>query len=563
MNMRIEPHALSGRVDGLIASKSQAHRALICAALADAPTRIICNSSSQDVAATVRCLEALGARVEWRDDGMLMMPIGYAVQAGRGDYDGACTASVSAIDAASAMANANVIDTANVSAIDATDVRPNVNSSDEAINTPSPITAAALINSADVQRAPVSAPLLDCGESGSTLRFMLPLAGALGRECAFTGQGKLPKRPLSPMYEQLAAHGMRMSAQGSFPLTCAGQLTPGRYEIAGNISSQFITGLLMALPLLAGDSELRVIGHLESRPYVDITLDVLKKFGIAIEQHAQGFIIPGGQRFKSPVSMRIEGDWSSAAFWLAAGALGENDALGVPCELSDAVSTSDERDADVNRGAPCEPSDTAIELGNSYVSDAHCKPSDPASTSDERAADAKRCVTCAPLDPESAQGDRAIADILRRFGARIECIGDAVLARPAQLSGIALDASDIPDLVPIIAVVAGASRGDTVISGVSRLRLKESDRICSVMALLDSLGVSAEESDGVLTVHGRGRLEGGTVDSFGDHRIVMAAAVAGSVARAPVTISGAQVSDKSYPGFFDIFAALGGRAVEV
>lgn len=502
MNMRIEPHALSGRVDGLIASKSQAHRALICAALADAPTRIVCNSSSQDVAATVRCLEALGARVEWRDDGMLMMPIGYAVQSGRGDYDGACAASVSEIDA--------------------TNVRPNVNSSDEAINTPSPITAAALINSADVQRAPVSAPLLDCGESGSTLRFMLPLAGALGRECAFTGQGKLPKRPLSPMYEQLAAHGMRMSAQGSFPLTCAGQLTPGRYEIAGNISSQFITGLLMALPLLAGDSELRVIGHLESRPYVDITLDVLKKFGIAIEQHAQGFIIPGGQRFKSPVSMRIEGDWSSAAFWLAAGALGENDVSGVPCELSDTVSTSDERDAD-----------------------------------------AKRCVICAPLDPESAQGDRAIADILRRFGARIECIGDAVLARPAQLSGIALDASDIPDLVPIIAVVAGASRGDTVISGVSRLRLKESDRICSVLALLDSLGVSAEESDGVLTVHGRGRLEGGTVDSFGDHRIVMAAAVAGSVARAPVTISGAQVSDKSYPGFFDIFAALGGRAVEV
>lgn len=555
MNMRIEPHALSGRVEGMIASKSQAHRALICAALADAPTRIVCNSYSQDVRATVRCLEALGARVEWRGDGMLMLPVGYAGQTGRGYAGEVRAANACAIDAANAMTNANAIGMANVN--------PNVSSGDEAIDTPSPIAAAAPINSADARCVHVSAPLLDCGESGSTLRFMLPLAGALGRECAFTGQGKLPTRPLSPMYEQLAAHGMRMSAQGSFPLRCAGQLSPGRYEIAGNISSQFITGLLMALPLLAGDSELRVIGQLESRPYVDITLDVLNKFGIAIERNAQGFIIPGGQRFKSPASMRIEGDWSSAAFWLAAGALGASDVSGVPCKLSDTVSMSDERDADVNRGAPCEPSDTAIELGNSDVPDAPCKLSAPASTSYEREAGGERCVSCAPLDPASAQGDRAIADVLRRFGARIESAGDTVLARPARLSGIALDASDIPDLVPIIAVVAGAARGDTVISGVSRLRLKESDRICSVMALLGALGVSAEEAGGVLTVHGRGRLEGGTVDSFGDHRIVMAAAVAGSVARAPVTISGAQASDKSYPGFFDIFAALGGRAVEV
>lgn len=421
MNLRITPAALSGRIDDVVASKSQAHRALICAALADAPTLIRCNSTSKDVRATARCIEALGARADFGRDTIEVAPIS-AVCAGA---------------------------------------------------------------------------LLDCGESGSTLRFMLPLAGALHMECAFTGQGLLAKRPLSPMYEQLAAHGMNMSPQGAFPLKAVGRLTPGRFEIAGNISSQFITGLLMALPLLDGDSEIAVTGRLESGPYVDMTLDMLSRFGIAVERIPAGFRVPGGQRFISPGELAIEGDWSNAAFWLAAGALGG----------------------------------TGVE--------------------------------CAPLRMDSAQGDRAIADILSRFGARVGQSGASVTARSAALGGIELDASDIPDLVPIVAVAAGAAHGDTRITGVARLRLKESDRIQSVIALLTALGVVAEEHDGMLTVHGRGGLDGGVVDSFNDHRIAMAAAVAGSVARAPVTILGAQASDKSYPGFFDKFAALGGRVQEV
>lgn len=422
MNMKITPRPLAGRVTDTIASKSHAHRAMICAALADAPTLIHCNSTSKDVHATAGCIEALGARAMFGSDTILVTPIGAAGQGGA---------------------------------------------------------------------------LLDCCESGSTLRFMLPLVGALGRECAFIGRGKLAERPLSPLYEQLIAHGMHMSPQGAFPLECAGKLMPGRYEIAGNVSSQFITGLLMALPLLDSDSEIRVIGRLESGPYVDMTIDTLADFGVAIRHTDDGFEVPGGQSFRSPRDLVIEGDWSNAAFWLAAGALG---------------------------GAG---------------------------------------VECGPLNADSAQGDRAIAAILAQFGAQVEQCGMLYYAKPAPLHAVDIDATDIPDLVPIVSVVAGMAQGDTHISGVSRLRLKESDRIESVIALLAALGVKAWERDGVLTICGAGTFTGGEINSYNDHRIAMAAAIAGTVARGPVIIHGAQASDKSYPGFFDKLTALGGCAEEV
>ena len=427
MNVRITPGALSGRIGDVIASKSQAHRVLICAALADGPTRIECNSQSQDIRATARCIEALGAHVEFHTGGMDVNPIPRALES--------------------------------------TDL-----------------------------------PTLDCGESGSTLRFMLPLVGALGRKCAFTGQGLLASRPLSPLYEQLAQHGMVMTPVGAFPLRCGGALRSGRYEIAGNVSSQFITGLLIALPLLNGDSEIAIPGRLESEPYVNMTLDALAQFGIRIAR-ANGndrvYHVAGGQRVTTPGQVRIEGDWSSAAFWLAAGALG-----GVGVE-------------------------------------------------------------CAPLNANSTQGDRAIVDILERFGAGVERCPGAVRVHPATLGGIELDAADIPDLVPIVAVVAGAARGVTRITSISRLRLKESDRVASVLSMMRALGVEAYEQGGILIIRGRGTLLGGVVDAFNDHRIAMAASIAGSAARTPVTVLGAQACAKSYPGFFEKFAALGGRAEEV
>ena len=423
MKAVITPHALSGRIDNVISSKSQAHRILICSALANAHTHILCNSTSKDVHATARCIKALGADAVFTDGVIDVTPI------------------------ASDMVH--------------------------------------------------TGSLLDCGESGSTLRFMLPLVGALGIECAFTGQGMLASRPLSPLYEQLTGHGMNISQPGAFPLKCSGKLQAGRYEIAGNISSQFITGLLLSLPLLNGDSDICIISRLESRPYVDMTLDVLKQFGMRISASEQGFHVFGNQRPETNGNVIVEGDWSNAAFWLTAGALG----------------------------------DSSIE--------------------------------CAPLVKNSSQGDRAIVDILERMGAHIVQSDSCVRAAQSDLHAVDIDAGDIPDLVPIIAVAAGTAIGDTHIRGVRRLRLKESDRILSVSEMLSGLGVKTDAYDDMLVIHGSGGFTGGTVNSFNDHRIVMAAAVAASVAKGQVTILDAQASDKSYPGFFNLFKELGGNVEEV
>ena len=420
MNLTITPRPLSGTVSHVISSKSQAHRLLICAALADAPTTLRNVGLSADVLATLRCLEALGAKISQSADTLTVVPI------------------------SSVHRNA----------------------------------------------------LLDCGESGSTLRFLLPVAAALGAECAFTGQGKLAQRPLSPMYEQLTAHGAALSPQGTFPLRCGGRLTPGAYTVAGNISSQFITGLLLALPLLPGDSTLTVTDRLESAPYVEMTLDALRQFGVLVETTSDGCFIPGSQRFHSPSTLTVEGDWSGASFWLAAGAL------------------------------------------------------------------SPQGVACRSLNPHSRQGDRAIMELLTRFGAEVQESAQGIWVRRRTMRGISIDIADIPDAAPILAVLAAYAQGETILSPIARLRLKESDRVAAILAMLDSLGVQAQAAGDQLIITGRGGVTGGTVDGFHDHRIVLAAAVAATAAEGPVTILGTEAADKSYPGFFAQFAALGGQMKE-
>jgi len=146
---------------------------------------------------------------------------------------------------------------------------------------------------------------------------------------SFCMGGRLPARPLSALYDNMVSHGCKLSVQGLSPFTCEGQLKSGIYTMPGNVSSQYVSGLLFALPLLSGDSTIRVEGVLESRPYIDMTLDALRLFGVAIlEEEGQVFRIPGGQTGRSPKNVRVEGDWSNAAFWLSAGAIGHN---GVTC----------------------------------------------------------------------------------------------------------------------------------------------------------------------------------------------------------------------------------------
>jgi len=163
-------------------------------------------------------------------------------------------------------------------------------------------------------------PLLDCGESGSTLRFLIPIALALRGGGRFTGRGRLMERPQKPYFDLFDEKGVSYE-QADGVLTLRGHLTPGEYRLPGNVSSQFVTGLLYALPLLEGDSEIVLTPHLESRGYVDMTLEVLEKFGVRVEERPSGWHVPGGQTYR-PCSLAVEADWSQAAFWYAARFLG-------------------------------------------------------------------------------------------------------------------------------------------------------------------------------------------------------------------------------------------------
>ena len=334
---------------------------------------------------------------------------------------------------------------------------------------------------------------LDCGESGSTLRFLLPVAAALGADATFIGQGRLPERPLSPLYEEMTAHGVKMTENGRMPLKCSGKLPAGLYTIDGGISSQFISGLLMALPLTGIQSKIAVTGKQESSSYIGLTLNALSQFGIDIQTVTDGYIIPSGQEFTpADAQVSVEGDWSAAAFWITAGVAGS-------------------------------------------------KP-----------------VTCTGLNYEcSAQGDRRIVDVLRSMGADITTTAGTITARPSSLTAAKIDCADIPDLVPILAVAASSAQGTTIFDNIRRLRIKESDRVQSILQLLGMAGIYAFASDNTLTVTG-GPARSCAYDPSGDHRMAMSAAILASAKDVKITISDAECTAKSYPAFFDDYNALGG-----
>ncbi len=319
-----------------------------------------------------------------------------------------------------------------------------------------------------VSKIPDSATL-DCQESGSTLRFMLPIVGALGVDTTFVLRGRLPQRPLSPLWEEMEKNGCVLSRPSENTVSCRGKLKQGNYTIDGSVSSQFITGLLFALALIPGNGKLTVTGKLESLPYITMTQRALSLFGIETEK----FAVTGRFPFHSPGELAVEGDWSNGAFFLSAAALGSD-------------------------------------------------------------------VTVSGLLADSAQGDRAVAEILKQMHEHIT-----------------VDAADIPDLVPILAVVGGAKSGVTF-QNIRRLRLKESDRVSTVANMLTNLGAKTLVGENTLAVY-PGEYHSCTIDSAGDHRIAMAAAIAATVANGPVTILGAQCVSKSYPSFWTEYKALGGN----
>ena len=311
--------------------------------------------------------------------------------------------------------------------------------------------------------------VLNCGESGSTLRFMLPVVGALGIDATFVLFGRLPSRPLSPLWEEMCRMGCNLSRPSANTIRCTGKLTGGTYTIDGGVSSQFITGLLFATALMQEHAKIIITGKIESAPYIEMTHKALLQFGV----DCRNYSTDGKQKLHSPGSIIVEGDWSNSAFFLTANTLGSS-------------------------------------------------------------------VNVENLDMQSPQGDRAVAELL-----------------PKLQEFCTISVADIPDLVPILSVAACANQG-AIFTDVRRLRLKESDRVETVAAMLRALGAHVDTDENSMRIY-PSKLTGGTVDAAGDHRIAMAAAIAATIASGPVTIKGAQCVAKSYPIFWDEYRKLGGK----
>lgn len=415
-DVKFSPFVPNGTVN-VPPSKSDVHRAIICAAMANGVSRISPVDLSNDIKATIGCIKALGA------DAVLEN---------------------------------------NVLTVDGTNMYKN------------------------------KTALLDCGESGSTLRFFIPIAAVGNINATFVGKGKLPQRPIGIFTEALPKAGTVCKTEGGLPLEIKGQLKSGIFEIPGNVSSQFITGLLLALPILEGDSEIVLTSPLESVGYIAMTIRTMKQFGVNIQATEKGWHIKGGQSYKT-CDYTTDGDWSQAAFFMVLGAVSGK-------------------------------------------------------------------VTVKGVAKDSTQGDKKCAEILARFGAKVTQLDNEVTVEKGELKAITIDASQIPDLVPVLSVCAAFAEGTTKIINAERLRIKECDRLKATAELLNNLGGKVKELSDGLEITGVSSLKGGNVNGYNDHRIVMSAAVCAARSDEDITATFAMSINKSYPDFYIDYNSIGGKA---
>ncbi len=423
MNIRFLPGKLDGKM-AAPASKSEAHRAMICAGLTRGQTELKGFMVSEDTKATARCLEALGAAVSLSGDTLTIS--GY-------------------------------------------------------------------------QRHTDLMPVFDCGESGSTLRFFVPLALILCHGGIFRMRGRLSQRPME-VYEALfvprgVTWHMSEGADGAAELMVTGSIPSGEYILPGNVSSQFVSGLLFALPLLSGDSYLHVLPPVESEGYIHMTVEAIQKSGIRIEKTGDfAWKIPGFQQYRNESSV-LGGDWSQAAVLMCADALGSS-------------------------------------------------------------------VTVSHLSRSSVQGDAAVLDCLKKMGAEVLESEEGIrVVSGGGLHALDMDMRDYPDIVPMLALVCQVAEGESRLRNCGRLRLKECDRLAGTVSILNSLGGQAREDGDDLVIRGVRQLKSpGFVETFHDHRMVMLASIAALVCDGPVEVAGAEALDKSWPGYLDAYRSLGGLA---
>lgn len=326
---------------------------------------------------------------------------------------------------------------------------------------------------------------LDCIESGSTLRFFLPIVCALGVSATFTGAKRLFERPNDKLINLLESKGVKIDNYKT-----SGRIERGEYVLDASVSSQYVTGLLFALCMLDGDSFLKLEGERVSRQYVQITLDVLRDFGMEIEECKDGYLVHGGRYNCDVKRYRVEGDWSNSAFALVGGAIGGD-------------------------------------------------------------------VMICGLNAKSSQGDMRIVDIIKNCGANVAIDGDCVRVSRGNLNAFCVNAEQIPDMVPALCVLASYAHGKTEISGIERLRIKESNRLDGVMDMMSKAGIENYYKDGVLNIVG-GKPLGAIFDAHNDHRMAMSQTIMALYATGDSQIEDAECVSKSYPKFFEDISKLGG-----
>ena len=417
---------ISAPLKGVVAapaSKSEAHRRMICAGLTKGTTTLGGFMDSADTAATARCLKALGAQIEEKDDELTIT--GYAKKISK-------------------------------------------------------------------------LPVLDCGESGSTLRFFVPIALAMADGGVFRMHGRLGQRPMDVYRDLFVPRGVRwrmgVGCDGAAELTVKGALEAGHYVMPGNVSSQFVSGLLFALPMLAEDSTLTVEPPVESADYIRMTVEALTQSGIQLEEIAPfSWRIAGNQNYQAKDG-KLSGDYSQAAVLLCAGALGHQ-------------------------------------------------------------------VMVTGLAQETTQGDRAVLAHLASLGAKVQEDASGVTVTAEALHGAALDMANCPDIAPILALVCQMAEGESRLAGCGRLRLKECDRLAATVETLNLLGGNAKAEGDTIVIQGVKVLKGGvTLPNYNDHRMVMLGMVAASIAKEPVTVQGVEALNKSWPEFVNVYQNLGGKA---
>ena len=444
MRAILYPSEISGRV-AAPPSKSMAHRALICAALAKGESRVLNLSASQDITATLAAMRLLGASAADMD----------APECRRG--------------AAAAYAHW---------------------SGERTVSGPGSLI---LKGTGGLPFAPVSGPV-DCCESGSTLRFLIPLFSLTDAPVRFTGRGRLMERPQGVYARMFAKRGLGF-AQDADGITVRGALSAGEYTLAGNISSQFISGLLFATPLMEAPSTIEVRAPFESRSYVDLTTDAMQKFGVKVSVRARKdgsatYKVAAPQHYAA-ADMDVEGDYSQAAFLAVLGST----------------------------------------VGG---------------------------ITITGLPSGSHQGDRVILDILKQCGAKFERSGSHVTFHRSLLKAVEIDLADCPDLGPVLIALGCFCSGTTIIRNAGRLRIKECDRIAAMQEELAKMGGTVKADGDTLTIEGCAlHKPTAPLNGHNDHRIVMAMAVAALAAGQPAVIEGANAVNKSWPDFFEVIKGLG------